>query len=105
MDLKAKLQSKDSRIGFSHCNFFMENDEETNTDFGDFPTGSTITQKLNPVEFDIKFFVNIEKSNTWNFSVQEFTNLPLKSISKYEPVIPALGVYLWHKWNTLMKSG
>ena len=24
--LKAKLQSKDSRIGFSHCNFFMEND-------------------------------------------------------------------------------
>ena len=26
MDLKAKLQSKDSRIGFSHCNSFMEND-------------------------------------------------------------------------------
>ena len=62
MDLNAKLQSKDSRIGFSHCNFFMENDEGTSTDFGVFPTGSTIAQQLNPVEFDIKFLVNIEKS-------------------------------------------
>ena len=83
MDLKAKLQSKDSRIGFSHCNFFMENDEVTRTDFGVFPTGSTITQELNPVEFDIKFLVNIEKSNTWDFSVQEFTNLLYLPISVY----------------------
>ena len=89
MDLKAKLQSKDSRIGFSHCNFFMENDEGTSTDFGVFPTGSTIAQQLNPVEFDIKFLINIEKSSTWDFSVKEFTNLPSKLISKYEPIIPA----------------
>ena len=54
MDLKAKLQSKDSRIGFSHCNFFMESDEGTSTDFGVLPTGSTIAQQFNPVEFDIK---------------------------------------------------
>ena len=67
----------------------MENDEGASTEFGVFPTGSTIAQQLNPVEFDIKFLVNIEKSNTWDFSAQEFTNLPLKSISKYEPVIPA----------------
>ena len=89
IDLKAKLQSKDSRIGFSHCNFFMENNEGASTDFGVFPTGSTIAQQLNPVEFDIKFLVNIKKSNTWDFSVQELTNVPLKSISKNEPVIPA----------------
>ena len=88
MDLKAKLQSKDSRIGFSHCNFFTENDEVTSTDFGVFPTGSTVAQQLNPVEFDIKFLVNIEKSNTLDFSVQEFTNLPVKIIHKYVPVIP-----------------
>ena len=80
MDLKAKMQSKDSRIGFSHCNFLMENDEGTSTDFGVF-------LELNPFEFDIKFLVNIGKSNTWDFSVQEFTNLPLKLISKCEPVI------------------
>ena len=66
----------------------MENDEGTSTDFRVLPTGSTIAQQLNHVEFDIKFLVNIEKSNTWDFSVQEFTNLPLKSISKYESVIP-----------------
>ena len=60
-----KLQSNDSRIGFSHCNFFMENDEVASTDFGVFPTGSTVVQQLNPVEFDIKFLVNIEKSNTF----------------------------------------
>ena len=89
MALKTKLQSKDSRIGFSHCNFFMENDEGTSTGFGLFPTGSTIAQQLNSVEFDIKLLVNIEKPKTWDLSVQEFTNLPLKSISKYEPVIPA----------------
>ena len=64
MDLKAKLQSKDSRIGFSHCNFFMENDKGTSTDFGVFPSGSTIAQQSNPVEFDVKFLINIEKSNT-----------------------------------------
>ena len=28
-------------------------------------------------------------SNTWYFSVQEFTNFLLKIIDKYEPVIPA----------------
>ena len=67
----------------------MENDEGASTDFGVFPTGSAIAQQLNPVKFDIEFLVNIEKSNTWDFSVQEFTNLLLKSISKYEPVIPA----------------
>ena len=38
-DLKAKMQSKDSRIGFPHCNFFMENDEGTSTDFGVFQLG------------------------------------------------------------------
>ena len=68
----------------------MENDEGTSTDFGVFPTGSAITQQLNPVEFDIKFLVNIEKSNTWDFSVHKLINLSLKSISKYELVIPAL---------------
>ena len=88
MDLKAKLQSEDSRIDFSHCNFFMESNKGTSTDFGVFPTGPIIAQQLNPVEFDIKFLVNIEKSSTWDFSVQEFTNLPLKLIGKYEPVIP-----------------
>ena len=67
MDLKAKLQ--DSRIGFSHCNFFMENDEGTSTDFGVFPTGSTAAQQLNLVEFDINFFCNIKKSKTWDFSI------------------------------------
>ena len=67
----------------------MENDEGASTDFGVFPTGSTKAQQLNPVEFDIKFLVNIEKSNTWDFSVEEFTNLLLKSSSKYELVIPA----------------
>ena len=67
----------------------MENDEGTSTDFGVFPTGSTIAQQLNLVEFDIKFLANIEKSSTWDFSVQESTNLQLKLISKYEPVIPA----------------
>ena len=81
IDLKANLQSKDSRKGFSHCNFFMENDEGTSTDFGVFPTKSTIAQQLNPVEFDIKFLANNKKSNTWDFSFQEFTNLPLKLIS------------------------
>ena len=45
----------------------MENDEGTSTDIGVFPTGSTIAQQLNPVEFDIKFLVNIEKSNKWYF--------------------------------------
>ena len=89
MELTAKLQSKDSRICFYHCNFFMENDERTGTDFGVFPTGSAIAQQSNPVEFVIKFFVNIEKSNRWDFSVQEFTNLSQRLISKYEPVIPA----------------
>ena len=89
IDLKAKLQYKDSRIGFSNCNFFMDNNEGASTDFGVFPTGSIIAQQLNPVEFNIKFLVNIKKSNTWDFSVQELTNLLLKSISKYEPVIPA----------------
>ena len=53
----------------------MKNDEGTTTDFGVFPTGSTVAQQLIPVEFDIEFLVNIEKSNTWDFSVQEFTNL------------------------------
>ena len=72
MDLKAKLQSKDSRIGFSHCNAFMENDWGTSTDFGVFPAGSNIAQQLNSVDFDIKFLVNIKTSNTWDFSVQEF---------------------------------
>ena len=67
----------------------MEYDEGISTDFGVSPTGSTIAQQLNLVEFDIKFLVHIEKSSTWNFSVQEFTNLPLKLISKYEPAIPA----------------
>ena len=67
----------------------MESDKGTSTDFGVFPTGPIIAQQLNPVEFDIKFFVKIEKSNTWDFSVQEFTNLPLKLVGKYEPVIPA----------------
>lgn len=66
----------------------MENDEGTSTDFGVFPTGSIIAQQLNPGEFNIKFLVNIEKSNMWDFSVQEFTNFPLKLINKYEPVIP-----------------
>ena len=89
IDLKAKLQFKDSRIGISHCNFFMENDEGTRTAFGVFPTGSTVPQQLNPVEFNIKFIVNMGNSNTQDFSVQEFTNLPLKIIDKYEPVIPA----------------
>ena len=42
----------------------MENDEGTSTDFGVFPTGSTIAQQLNLVEFDIKFLANIEKSST-----------------------------------------
>ena len=68
-NLNAKHKSKDSRIGFSHCNFFMENDEGTSTDFGVFLTVSTVAQQLNPVEFDIKFLVNIEMSNTWYFSV------------------------------------
>ena len=67
----------------------MESDEETSNDFGVFLTGSTKAQQLNPVEFDIKFVVNIEESNAWDFSVQEFTILPLELISKYEHVIPA----------------
>ena len=78
MDVKVKLQSKDSRIGFCHCNFFMENYEGNSTDFGVFPTRSTKAQQLIFVEFDIKFLVNIKKPNTWDFSVQEFTNLALK---------------------------
>ena len=42
MILKAKIQSKDSRIAFSHCNFFMENDERASTDFVVYPTGSAV---------------------------------------------------------------
>ena len=67
MDLEAKLQSKDLRIGFSQCTFFMENDEGTSNDFGVFPTGSTKAQQLNPVEFDIKLLVNTDESNAWDF--------------------------------------
>ena len=55
MDWKAKLQSKDSRIGSSHCYLFMENDKGTRTDFDVFAPGSTVAQQLNVVEFDIKF--------------------------------------------------
>ena len=67
----------------------MESDEATSTDLVVFPTESTIAQQLNPVEFGIKFLVNIEKSNAPDFSVQEFTIIPLKLISKYEGVVPA----------------
>ena len=41
----------------------MENDEGTSTEFGVFPTGTTIAQQLNHTEFDIKLLVNIEKSS------------------------------------------
>ena len=83
MILKAKLQSKDL------CNFSMENDERTSTDFVVYPTGSAVAQQLSHVEFDFKFLVNIEKSNMWGFSVQEFRNVLLKVTEKYEPVISA----------------
>ena len=72
------------RTGFSHYNFFMEIDEGRSTDFKVLPTESTIAQQLNPVEFNINFLVNIKKSNPWDFSVQKFTILPLKLISKFE---------------------
>ena len=52
----------------------MENDEGTNTDFGVFPTGSTISQQLNPVEFDTKFFDSMEKSNKWDFLFRNSQN-------------------------------
>ena len=84
MDLKLKLRSKYLRTGFSHNNFFMEIDEGRSTDFKVLPTESTIAQQLNPVEFNINFLVNIKKSNPWDFSVQKFTILPLKLISKFE---------------------
>ena len=45
IDLKAKLLSKDLGTGFSHYNFFMESDEGTSTDFGVFPTESTLAQQ------------------------------------------------------------
>ena len=67
----------------------MENDKGTSTDFGFFLAGTTVAQQLNLVEFDIKFLVDVEKSNTWYFSVQELVNLTLKIIGKYEPAIPA----------------
>ena len=89
MDLKAKLLSKDMGTGFSHYNFFMKSDEGTSTDFGVFPTESTLAQQSNTVEFDINFLVNIKKFNAWDFFVQEFAILPLTLISKYEHVIPA----------------
>ena len=89
MDLKAKLLSKDLGTGFSRYNFFMEIGEGTSTDFGVFPTDSTLAQQSNPVEFNINFLVNIKKFNAWDFSVQEFAILPLTLISKYEHVIPA----------------
>ena len=67
----------------------MEIGEGTSTDFGVFPTDSTLAQQSNPVEFNINFLVNIKKFNVWDFSVQEFAILPLTLISKYEHVIPA----------------
>ena len=65
MDLEAKLQSKDLRIGFSQCTFFMENDEGTSNDFGVFPTGSTKAQLK--LKGQLKLLVNIDESNAWDF--------------------------------------
>ena len=50
--------------GFSQYNLFMENGQGTSNNFGVFPTGSTVAQQLNPIEFEIKFFLNIEKNKT-----------------------------------------
>ena len=87
-NMRSKLCSKDLRIGFAHCMNFMENDEKVSTEFGDFPTGSTLANQLSPVEFDVKLEFNIEKCNIIKFSVQEFVNLPINFTDKHSPVVP-----------------
>ena len=83
----------------------MENDEGTNTDFGVFPTGSTISQQLNPVEFDTKFFDSMEKSNKWDFLFRNSQNYHSNQSSNMNLLYLPNVVYLCQKWNTLMKSG
>lgn len=97
LELQAKLQEDDERIGFAHC-IDMSLTETTSTKFGEFPVGSTLSHQLSPLgSSNINVLTNISAIDNCNYTTHQFTSLPLSFIPQDHVAVPT-------EWGLLEKE-
>ena len=89
--LQETLRRIDPCIGFASCIPPLSTDltETRSTPFGPFNLKSPLSYHLNPIPFHINVVSNLEKLDNFQFSEEEFINVPMKIIAVDSEVTPS----------------